>query len=90
MTLLLTAADVRPLLDLEKAIALTEEVFGELGRGQVDIHSPYHLFVREGALRVVSGALRESGFMGLRCGPTRGRRKRMSRCFTPIPGRSCR
>jgi alanine dehydrogenase len=69
---MLTASEVGPLLDLKKAIALTEDVFAELGRGQVDIHSPYHLFVREGALRVVSGALRESGWMGVRCGPTHG------------------
>src|SRR5271170_7009352 len=69
---MLTASEVGPLLDLKKAIALTEDVFAELGRGQVDIHSPYHLFVQEGALRVVSGALRESGYMGLRSGPTKG------------------
>ncbi len=70
MTLMLTASEVGPLLDLPKAIALTEDVFAEYGRGQVDIHSPFHLFVREGALRVVSGALRESGWMGVRCGPS--------------------
>ncbi|HUB96814.1 MAG TPA: ornithine cyclodeaminase family protein [Stellaceae bacterium] len=69
---MLKASDVAPLLDLTKAMALTEDVFSELARGQVDIHSPYHLFVREGALRVVSGALKESGFMGVRCGPTQG------------------
>jgi ornithine cyclodeaminase/alanine dehydrogenase-like protein (mu-crystallin family) len=72
MTLMLTAAEVAPLLDMTKAIALTEDVFAEFGRGQVDVHSPYHLFVKEGALRVVSGALRESGWMGVRCGPTQG------------------
>lgn len=72
MTLLLTAAEVAPLLDLDRAIALTEDVFAEYGRGAVDVHAPFHLFVREGAFRVVSGALRESGRMGVRCGPTHG------------------
>ena len=72
MTLMLKASDVGPLLDMTKAIALTEDVFAEYGRGQVDVHSPYHLFVKEGALRVVSGALRDSGWMGVRCGPTQG------------------
>jgi alanine dehydrogenase len=72
MTLMLKASEVGPLLDMAKAIALTEDVFAEHGRGQVEIHSPYHLFVRDGALRVVSGALRESGYMGVRCGPTQG------------------
>jgi len=72
MTLLLTAAEVAPLLTMAKAISLTEDVFAEYGRGQVDVHPPFHLFVREGALRVVSGALRESARMGVRCGPTHG------------------
>ncbi|MGH7088486.1 MAG: ornithine cyclodeaminase family protein, partial [Stellaceae bacterium] len=72
MALLLTHDDVKPLLDLERAIAVTEQVFHEYGRGEVDVHAPYHLLVREGALRVVSGALKESRRMGLRCGPTHG------------------
>jgi alanine dehydrogenase len=72
MALFLTSAEVRPLLDMAKAIALTEDVFAEQGRGEIDIHAPFHLFVRQGALRVVSGALRGSERMGVRCGPTHG------------------
>ena len=72
MTLLLTAAEVRPLLDLAKAISLTEDVFAEFGRGKVDVHAPFHLWVEGGALRVVAGALQESKQMGVRVGPTQG------------------
>jgi ornithine cyclodeaminase len=72
MTLLLTAAEVRPLLDMAKAISLTEDVFAEFGRGKVDVHAPFHLFVPGGALRVVAGALQETGHMGVRLGPTQG------------------
>jgi ornithine cyclodeaminase/alanine dehydrogenase-like protein (mu-crystallin family) len=72
MTLLLTAAEVRPLLDWAKAISLTEEVFAEFGRGKVDVHAPFHLWVQGGALRVVAGALQESKHMGVRLGPTQG------------------
>lgn len=72
MTMLLTAAEVRPLLDMAKAISLTEEVFAEFGRGKVDVHAPFHLFVQGGALRVVAGALWETECMGVRLGPTQG------------------
>lgn len=72
MTLLLTAAEVRPLMDLAKAISLTEDVFAEFGRGKVDVHAPFHLWVTGGALRVVAGALQESKHMGVRVGPTQG------------------
>ena len=72
MTLLLTAAEVGPLLDLAKAISLTEDVFAEFGRGKVDVHAPFHLWVPGGALRVVAGALQESKHMGVRVGPTQG------------------
>jgi alanine dehydrogenase len=72
MTLLLTAAEVRPLLDMAKAISLTEDVFAEFGRGRVDVHAPFHLWVQGGALRVVAGALQDSKHMGVRVGPTQG------------------
>jgi alanine dehydrogenase len=70
MTLLVTEAEAESLLDLDKAIALTEDVFAEYGRGQVEVHSPFHLAVPGGAFRFVSGALKESGRVGVRCGPT--------------------
>lgn len=72
MALLLTKDEVAPLLDLEAAIAVTEAVFREYGQGEVDVHAPYHLHVAQGALRVVSGALKASERMGVRCGPTHG------------------
>lgn len=72
MTLMLTAAEVRPLLDMAKAISLTEDVFAEFGHGKVDVHAPFHLFIPGGALRVVAGALQETERMGVRLGPTHG------------------
>lgn len=72
MALLLSKDEVAPLLDLKTAIAVTEEVFREYGQGDVNVHAPYHLYVPQGALRVVSGALKASERMGVRCGPTHG------------------
>lgn len=44
MSLLLTREEVRPLLDLPKAIELTEGAFHEQAQGQVVPHAPYHTF----------------------------------------------
>jgi len=70
MPLVLRATEVAPLLDMPRAIALTEDVLSEQARGRVAVHAPYHLPVENGALRVVSGVLLDSHRMGLRCGPT--------------------
>jgi ornithine cyclodeaminase/alanine dehydrogenase-like protein (mu-crystallin family) len=68
--LILTREEVRPLLDLAKAIELTEAAFREQAEGQVTAHAPYHIKVGGAqALRVVSGALVQSGRMGVRLGP---------------------
>jgi alanine dehydrogenase len=70
MTLLLTREETQPLLDLGKAIDLTEAAHREQAAGRVTAHAPYHVHVSgEQALRVVSGALIESRRMGIRLGP---------------------
>ena len=73
MALLLRADEIEPLLDLSKAILLTEEVLSEHANGSVDTHAPFHLIVEDGgAFRVVSGALLETKTMGVRVGPAMG------------------
>ena len=72
MTLLLKATEVAPLIDMAQAITLTEEALKEQSRGKVAVHAPYHLPVPEGALRVVSGVLLDTGRMGIRFGPALG------------------
>jgi ornithine cyclodeaminase len=69
MTLLLTRAEVEPLLDLEQAIRLTESVFAEQASDGVVAVAPRHVTVPRGALRIVSGALLKSRRMGVRVGP---------------------
>lgn len=73
MPLILSRAEVQPLLDLTKAMELTEAAFHEQARGQVVPHAPYHIHVGNGgALRIVSGALLESRRVGVRLGPSSG------------------
>lgn len=70
MPLLLARHEVQPLLDLAKAIELTEAAFREQAEGQVTAHAPYHIHVSGAqALRVVSGALVKSQRVGVRLGP---------------------
>lgn len=70
MPLLLTREEIKPLLDLPKAIEVTEAAFREQAEGQVTAHAPYHIEVGGGqALRVVSGALVWSRRVGVRVGP---------------------
>ncbi len=70
MALLLTRQEIEPLLDLPKAIEITEAAFREQAEGQVTAHAPYHINVGGGqALRVVSGALVRSRRVGVRVGP---------------------
>lgn len=69
MPLVLKSSELAPLIDMDKAIALTETAVLEMARDEVSVHAPYHLPVEGGALRVVSAALRGSGRMGLRFGP---------------------
>lgn len=69
MPIILKADDLAPMLDMPKAIGLTEQVLQELSRGNAKVHAPYHLGVPNGAIRVVSAALQETGTVGLRYGP---------------------
>ncbi len=69
MPILLKADDLAPMLDMPKAIEITEQVLQELSRGNAKVHAPYHLNVPNGAIRVVSAALQETGTVGLRYGP---------------------
>src|ERR1043165_8698816 len=70
MPLLLSREETQPLLDLGKAIELTEAAYRDQAEGQVTAHAPYHLKVHgEQALRVVSGALIKSRRVGVRLGP---------------------
>jgi alanine dehydrogenase len=69
--LLLTREELAPLMNLAKAVELTEAAFHEQARGHVVPHAPYHIHVGNGgALRIVSGALLESQRMGVRLGPS--------------------
>ena len=69
MTLLLKVDEVSSLIDMDRAIKVTEQSLVEQTRGRVSVHPPYHLPVPGGALRVVSGVLLDSERMGIRVGP---------------------
>jgi alanine dehydrogenase len=73
MPLLLSLDELKPLLDLDKAIELIEEAHRQQMAGQIVPHAPYHIHVGEHAgLRVVSGALLKSRRVGVRLGPNSG------------------
>ena len=73
MLLLLSRDELKPLLDLNKAIELIENVHRQQANGQVVPHAPYHIPVggRSG-LRVVSGGVLGSRRVGVRLGPNSG------------------
>lgn len=73
MPLLLSRDELKPLLDLNKAIELIENVHRQQANGQIVPHAPYHIPVggRSG-LRVVSGAVLGSRRVGVRLGPNSG------------------
>lgn len=68
MTLLLQRDEVEDLIDLERAIALTKEMFRAQAAGEVSAGPPTHVGVPAGALRLVSGAVLSLGVMGVRAG----------------------
>jgi alanine dehydrogenase len=73
MTLILSRDEIKSLLNLSKAIELTEDAFKQQANGQVVTHTPYHIPVGgRGALRVVSGALLGSRRVGVRLGASSG------------------
>jgi ornithine cyclodeaminase/alanine dehydrogenase-like protein (mu-crystallin family) len=73
MTLILNREEINSLLNLSKAIELTEDAFRQQADGKVVTHAPYHIPVGgRGALRVVSGALLGSRRVGVRLGASSG------------------
>ena len=73
MPLILSRDEVRPLLNLAKAIELTEDSYKQQASGKVVPHAPYHIPIgNDRALRVVSGALLGSHRVGVRLGPNKG------------------
>src|SRR5215475_6835723 len=67
--LLLSRDELRPLLDLNKAIELIEDAHRQQAQGKIVPHAPYHIPVRgQSGLRVVSGAALGSGRVGVRLG----------------------
>ena len=73
MPLLLSRDELKPLLDLGKAIELIENAHRQQANGQIVPHAPYHIPLdgRRG-LRVVSGAVLGSRRVGVRLGPNSG------------------
>ncbi|MBV9121419.1 MAG: ornithine cyclodeaminase family protein [Chloroflexi bacterium] len=70
MALLLTQADVEPLLDLPRAVQIVEGVLREQAEGGIVGHPPQMMFVGErNALRMVAGGLLHSSRIGVRAGP---------------------
>jgi ornithine cyclodeaminase/alanine dehydrogenase-like protein (mu-crystallin family) len=70
MPLLLSRDELRPLLDLTKAIELIEDAHKQQAAGQIVPHAPYHIPVGGNrGLRVVSGAVLDSHRVGVRMGP---------------------
>src|SRR5918996_1741672 len=73
MPLLLSRNELRPLLDLNKAIELIEDAHRQQATGQIVPHAPYHITLGgHSGLRVVSGATLGSRRVGVRLGPNSG------------------
>jgi len=73
MPLLLSRDELRPLLDLSKAIELIEDAHRQQAAGQIVPHAPYHIRIGDhSGLRVVSGAVLKSRRVGVRLGPNSG------------------
>jgi len=73
MPLLLSRDELKPLLDLTKAIELIEDAHKQQAQGQVVPHAPYHVIVGPSkGLRIVSGAVLKQRRVGVRMGPNSG------------------
>jgi ornithine cyclodeaminase/alanine dehydrogenase-like protein (mu-crystallin family) len=78
MTLLLKNGEILPLLDMPKAIEAVEAAFHQQGNRQVSEHAPFVVRAGggKGGMRVITGALQNSGHMvvslGGGTGPTIG------------------
>src|SRR2546423_6562580 len=73
MPLILSRDELKPLLDLNKAIELIEDAHRQQANGQIVPHAPYHIPLggRNG-LRVVSGAVLGARRGGVRPRPNLG------------------
>ena len=73
MPLILSRDELKPLLDLNKAIALIEDAHRQQAGGQIVPHAPYHIPLGgHSGLRVVSGAVLRPRRVGVRLGPNLG------------------
>ena len=73
MPLLLSRDELKPLLDLTKAIELIEHAHRQQASGLVVPHAPYHISVGANqGLRIVSGAVLGDRRVGVRMGPNSG------------------
>ena len=73
MPLILSRDELKPLLDLNNAIELIENVHKQQADGQVVPHAPFHINVGPNkGLRVVSGAVLAERRVGVRLGPNSG------------------
>ena len=73
MPLILSRDELKPLLDLDKAIELIEDAHRQQANGQVVPHAPYHIPLGgHSGLRIVSGALLGARRVGVRLGPNIG------------------
>ena len=73
MPLILSRDELKPLLDLNNAIELIENVHKQQANGQVVPHAPFHINVGPNkGLRVVSGAVLAERRVGVRLGPNSG------------------
>ncbi|HEY7220151.1 MAG TPA: ornithine cyclodeaminase family protein [Candidatus Binatia bacterium] len=73
MPLLLSRDELKPLLDLNKAIELIEDAHRQQAKGQIVPHAPYHISLgNRSGLRIVSGAVLGSRRAGVRLGPNSG------------------
>lgn len=70
MPLLLSRDELKPLIDLTKAIELIEEAHRQQADGKIVPNAPFHIPVGErSGLRVVSGAVLGARRVGVRLGP---------------------
>ena len=73
MPLFLSRDELKPLLDLNKAIELIEDAHKQQAEGLIVPHAPYNITVGPGkTLRIVSGAVLKQKRVGVRLGPNSG------------------
>jgi len=73
MPLFLSRDELKPLLDLTKAIELIEDAHRQQAVGLIVAHAPYNITVGPGkTLRIVSGAVLKQKRVGVRLGPNSG------------------